>query len=270
MGDEIGLNGIWVIISPIWLPILVAPIIGSFLGVLITRLPAAQPIAFSRSACPRCGTILKPLDLIPLISFVLLRGRCRHCGQPIGLIHPLVELAAIAVAIWAVLADPDPVRVWADCALGWTLLALVWIDWTSLVLPDVLTLPLLLLGLLLTFALRPEQLTDHCLAAALAYLTFQALALGYRRLRGRDGLGAGDAKLIAAAGAWCGLEALPFVVLGSAAAGLLTALALALAGRPVTSTTRIPFGPCIALAFWLAWLHGGMVMELNQMLGGQP
>ena len=85
----------------------------------------------------------------------------------------------------------------------------------------------------------------------LAYLSFQGLALAYRRLRGRDGLGGGDAKLIAAAGAWCGLAALPFVVLGSALLGLLAALGLALTGRTMTSTTRIPFGPCIALAFWL-------------------
>jgi leader peptidase (prepilin peptidase) / N-methyltransferase len=234
------------------------------------RLPAAEPVMWSRSACARCGTRLNGLDLIPLASFVFLRGRCRHCGHPIGLLHPLIELAAVAVAIWAALANPNPAHIWADCALGWTLLALAWTDWTSLVLPDVLTLPLLLAGLLLTFALQPEDLVDHCLAAVVAYLTFQALSLTYRRLRGREGLGGGDAKLLAAAGAWCGLEALPFVVLGSALAGLLAALALALAGRPVTSRTQIPFGPCIALAFWLAWLHGGVVMELNQMFGGQP
>jgi leader peptidase (prepilin peptidase)/N-methyltransferase len=103
----------------------------------------------------------------------------------------------------------------------------------------------------------------------LAYLSFQGLALAYRRLRGRDGLGGGDAKLIAAAGAWCGLEALPFVVLGSAVAGLLAALVLALAGRGVTSRTQIAFGPCIAVAFWLAWLHGGLVVDLDQLLGGR-
>ena len=249
-----------------WLwPILTAPFIGSFLGVLIVRLPTGAPVMLARSACPHCGARLSSRDLVPLFSFVALRGRCRYCRGPIGLLHPAVELAAVGVAAWAVLAHHDPWRVWADCGVGWTLLTLAWIDGTSLLLPDLLTLPLLLTGLALTFAERPEALTDHCLAAILGYLSFQLLGFAYRRLRGREGLGGGDAKLIAAAGAWCGLALLPFVVLGSAIAGLLAALGLALAGRMVTSTTRIPFGPCIALAFWLAWLYGGL---LNSVFGG--
>ena len=159
---------------------------------------------------------LGAIDLVPLLSFAALRGPCRHCRQPIGRFHPAIELAATAVALWAVLADPEPERVWADCGLGWTLLTLAWIDWTDLLLPDVLTLPLLLAGLALTLAWDPDALADHCLASVLAYLSFQGLAFAYRRLRGWDGLGGGDAKLVAAAGAWCGLAALPFVVLGSA------------------------------------------------------
>ena len=266
---QIGTLVWWFRVAPSWGPILAAPFIGSFLGVLILRLPAGEPVVFARSACPHCGTRLSGWELVPVASYAFLRGRCRHCGQPIGALHLLVELAALAVAVWAVLADPDPAWVWIDCALGWTLLALAWIDWTSLQLPDVLTLPLLLAGLTLTLALQPEDLADHCLAAALGYLAFQGLALMYRRLRGRDGLGGGDAKLIAAAGAWCGLEALPLVVLGSAVAGLFIALGLALVGRAMTSRTQIPFGPCIALAFWVAWLHDGLVTGFNQMLGGQ-
>jgi leader peptidase (prepilin peptidase) / N-methyltransferase len=91
-------------------------------------------------------------------------------------------------------------------------------------------------------------------AAVLGYLAFAAIGLAYRRLRGREGLGGGDARLIAAAGAWCGLEALPWIVVASATLGLLAALGLALTGRKVTSRTWIPFGTCIALVFWLAWL----------------
>ena len=97
-------------------------------------------------------------------------------------------------------------------------------------------------------------------------MSFQGLAFAYRRLRGRDGLGGGDAKLIAAAGAWCGLAALPFVVLGSAVLGLLAALGLAVTRADMTSRTQIPFGPCIALAFWLAWLYGGLAEDLTQVL----
>jgi leader peptidase (prepilin peptidase)/N-methyltransferase len=240
-----------------WL-FLAAPFAGSFIGVLILRLPAGAPVLFSRSACLHCGTRLSPSELVPLASFALQRGRCRRCRKPIGLFHAAVELAAIVVALWAALADPDPARLWIDCGLGWTLLTLAWIDLDSFLLPDVLTLPLLLAGLALTWAEQPEALADHCLAAIFGFLSFEALALAYRRLRGRDGLGGGDAKLIAAAGAWCGLALLPFVILGSALAGLLAALALALAGRAVSSRTPIPFGPCIAIAFWLAWLYAGV------------
>jgi leader peptidase (prepilin peptidase)/N-methyltransferase len=204
---------------------------------------------------------------VPLVSFIWLRGRCRHCRAPIGLFHPAVELAAVAVAVWAMLARSDPGRVWAGCGLGWTLLALAWIDWNDFLLPDLLTLPLLLAGLALTLVSDPAALTDHCVAAVLAYMSFQGLAIAYRRLRGFDGLGGGDAKLIAAAGAWCGLAALPSVVLAGALFGLLAALGLALGGRIMTPTTRIPFGPCIALAFWLVWLHGALADGLIRWVG---
>jgi leader peptidase (prepilin peptidase)/N-methyltransferase len=254
--------------NSLW-PLLAAPFIGSFLGVLITRLPGRVPLAMARSACPHCDRRLGPIDLVPLLSYIVLRGRCRHCGNPIGLFYPGVELAALAVAIMAVAADPDPSRVWVNCALGWTLLTLAWIDWIAFRLPDVLTLPLLVAGLALTWLRDPEALTDHSFAAAAAYLAFQGIALAYRRLRGFDGLGGGDAKLIAAAGAWCGLTALPLVVLASALIGLLAALGLALAGRTVTSTTRIPFGPCIALAFWLIWTQGTLVDDVIQLFGRQ-
>ncbi len=246
-------------------PLLFAPFVGSFIGVLIVRLPVGRPAAMARSECGHCGTRLGAIDMAPLVSFIALGGRCRHCRAPIGLFHPAVELAALGVAVWAMLAAPD--QPWTACVLGWTLLTLAWIDWESLLLPDVLTLPLLLAGLALTLAQAPQALTDHVLAAALAYLSFQAIAVAYHRLRGFHGLGGGDAKLLAAAGAWCGLAALPFVILASAVLGLIAALGLALSGRTMTSTTRIPFGPCIALGFWLAWAHAAWLDTLIQSVG---
>lgn len=248
-------------------PLLTAPFAGSFIGVLIVRLPLRAPVGFVRSVCSSCGTSLRAIDLVPLVTFLLLRGRCRHCSAPIGWFHPLIELAAIGIACWAILADQDTGRIWIDCALGWTLLTLAWIDWTDFLLPDVLTLPLLLAGLTLTYLRDPEMLADHAIAAVLGYLSFQGLAFVYQKLRGREGLGGGDSKLIGAAGAWCGLAALPWIVLGSAVLGLLAALGLALAGRSMTSTSRIPFGPCIALGFWLIWLHGGPTESLIEWLG---
>lgn len=256
MVDPSGSAWLWTNLAPV----LVSPFAGSFLGVLITRLPTRAPVVFSRSACPHCGTSLTALDLVPLASFLALRGSCRHCRAPLSWFYPAVELAALAVAVCATLADPD--EVWIACGLGWTLLALAWIDWTDFLLPDALTLPLLLAGLGLTLVQDAGSLTDHCAAAIVGYLSFAGLAFAYRRLRGRDGLGGGDAKLIASAGAWCGLAALPFVVLGSALLGLLAALGLALAGRTMTSTTRIPLGPCISLAFWVIWLLGPDMQNL--------
>jgi len=240
------------------LPLLLSPFVGSFLGVVIRRLPLGRPIAVARSECEGCGRALPARDLVPLLSYVLLRGRCRFCRAGIARFHVGIELAAIAVAAWATLAVPggNAAVVWVDCAVGWWLLVLAWIDWDHLRLPDVLTLPLVIAGLLATWALEPEATADHAAAAAAAYLAFRGIALAYRLLRGREGLGQGDAKLLAASGAWVGLAGLPSVVLGAA----LTALAVALGMRMVrriAADMPIPFGPYLALATWVVRVYGG-------------
>lgn len=238
------------------LPLLIAPFVGSFLGVLIERLPRHQPVAWVRSACPACGATLGPLDLVPLLSFALLRGRCRHCGQPIGWFHPAIELAALGVALWALLVGETEQDVWISCLLGWTLLPLAWIDAVWLLLPDVLTLPLVLCGLAVTLVTTPDEVLWHAIGAASGYLAILGIALGYRALRGREGLGMGDAKLLAAAGAWLGVTLLPWVVLLAAMAALLFAGIAAIAGRSVQATTVLPFGPFLAASIWLLWLYG--------------
>ena len=245
------------------LPLLVSPFIGSFLGVVIRRLPLGRSIALGRSACEGCGRVLPARDLVPLVSFVLLRGRCRFCRAGIARFHPGVELAAIAVAAWATLVDPgvEPLALWANCVLGWSLLALAWIDWDHLRLLDALTLPLLALGLFATWALDPEAATDHAAAAALAYLAFRGVALAYRLLHGREGLGQGDAKLLAASGAWVGLAGLPSVLLGAALIALATTLVQRLRRRSAADTP-IPFGPYLALATWLVRLYGAAELWL--------
>ena len=243
---------------PAWLPtILAAPFVGSFVGVLIRRLPEGRPVALARSNCEACDRVLSARDLVPLASFAALRGRCRNCGAPIPTFHLAVELAAIGVALWAASADPDAPRLWADCVLGWTLLALAWIDWEHLRLPDALTLPLVVAGLVVTQLLDPWDVADRAAGAAVGYLALRLLAAGYRRLRGREGLGQGDAKLLAAGGAWVGLGALPQLVLGGALLGLGLVLAERLRGRRIGLGTAVPFGPCLALAIWIARLYGG-------------
>ena len=233
---------------------LVAPFAGSTMGVLARRLPAGRNVMVARSACDSCGAALGPHELVPLLSYAVQGGRCRHCRAPIGLFHPAMELAAIVIALWAGTVFTGG-TLWASCALGWMLLALAVCDWENFRLPDALTLPLLLLGLAATWWLWPEAVTDRAVAATLGYLAFRGVAWLYRRLRKRDGLGAGDAKLLAASGAWLGVSVLPRVVLLAALIGLVLAAAIALRRRRVSTRMMIPFGPCLALATWLLWLY---------------
>lgn len=236
-----------------WIVVLLAPIAGSFAGVLIRRIPRKAPVALARSCCETCGHVLGPRDLVPLLSFVLQCGRCRFCNSRIDPFHPTVELAAMAVAVsaLAVRGTGDP-GIWWDVALGWTLLTLAWIDAENLRLPDVLTLPLLLGGLC-EGVLSPNglPLLDRVVGALAGWAGLAGIAALYRRLRHRAGLGGGDAKLLAAGGAWLGLEAIPDVLLAGACCGIVLALVLArMHKRNLAMTTLIPFGPCLALAIW--------------------
>ena len=138
------------------MPLLLSPFIGSFLGVVIRRLPLGLPITLARSACEGCGHALPARDLVPLLSFTLLRGRCRFCRVGIARFHVWIELGVIGVAAWVMTVTADPGTLWADCVLGWSLLALAWIDWDHLRLPDALTLSLVALGLLATCWLDPD------------------------------------------------------------------------------------------------------------------
>jgi len=235
--------------------VLIAPFVGSFLGVLVRRLPVDRPVALARSACESCGHVLGPRDLVPLASYLWLRGHCRYCAARIAPAHFAMEAACLAIAAVAMLVDArDDTRAWAGCVLGWTLLALAWIDWTHMRLPDVLTLPLVLAGLAAIWMLDPDAAADHAAAAILGYLAFRLIAAAYRWRRGREGLGQGDAKLLAAAGAWVGLAGLPGVLLGAALLGLALAAIRWLRGERIGAETAMPFGPCLALATWLVWL----------------
>jgi leader peptidase (prepilin peptidase) / N-methyltransferase len=242
-----------------WGALLSAPFVGSFLGVVVRRLPEGRPIAWVRSRCEYCGAVLRASDLVPLCSWLVRGGRCRYCGHPLGWFYPAIEFSAFAVALTALAAEGGE-KVWLDCLFGWWLLALGWIDVRRWLLPDALTLPLIIVGLAAALAFDPEQLTDRALGAALGYLSLRVVALLYRGLRGREGLGQGDAKLLAASGAWLGATALPQVVLGAALSALFTAACLRLAGVRLGASSALPFGPFLALATWLIWLLGPFPM----------
>ena len=236
-----------------WSAVIAAPFVGSFLGVLIRRIPQGRSIAWARSRCEHCGAALATRDLIPVLSWLARRGRCRFCGGQLDWFYLAVELAALAVAVISVAIDSGG-DLWLDCILGWWLLALAWIDARHWVLPDVLTLPLVIAGLAAALAFDPAAAGERTLGAATGYLALRVVAGLYRKIRGRDGLGEGDAKLLAAAGAWVGLSALPPVVLIAALGGLAAALCLRFAGVRLGALSALPFGPFLALATWLVWL----------------
>ena len=242
-----------------WGALLVAPFVGSFIGVVVRRVPEGRPVAWTRSRCEHCGAVLRARDLVPLYSWLAARGRCRYCGHSLAGFYPGIELAAFAIA-FAALAFDGGMEAWLDCVFGWWLLALGWIDIRRWLLPDVLTLPLVVTGLAVAVAFDPEQLTERALGAALGYLGLRAVALAYRALRGREGLGHGDAKLLAASGAWVGAMALPQVVLGAAVSALIAAAGLRFAGVKLSAGSALPFGPFLALATWLVWLFGPVPM----------
>jgi leader peptidase (prepilin peptidase)/N-methyltransferase len=242
-----------------WLPVVAGPFVGSFLGVLVTRLPAAEPVIASRSRCPHCGHPLGPRDLVPLVSWLASGGRCRYCSRSLGFFYPVIELAAALVAGWAALIVSGW-PLWATCALGWTLLALAVIDQRHLVLPDELTLPLLVAGLIVAYVLNADAVIDHAIGAVAGFAALFVLAVVYKRVRRREGLGIGDAKLLAAAGAWVSWTGLASVVLMASATGLIVVLAQTVFGRRVATDERIPFGPYLCLATWLVWLYGPLVL----------
>ena len=239
-----------------WLwPVLMAPFIGSFLGTLATRLPAGAPVIAGRSRCDHCRHSLGVLELMPVVSWLAAGRRCRHCGAPVSAFYPAIELAALGIALWAAFTVPGD-RLWLACALGWCLLALAAIDLRHYLLPDWLTLPLVPLGLFVAWLDDPAEVLPHALGAAAGFAAFALIAIAYRRLRGRDGLGLGDAKLLAAAGAFVSWEGLPSVVLLAAAASLALLLLRRRGGGALRLDERLAFGPGLCLGLWLVWLYG--------------
>ncbi|MBV9859450.1 MAG: prepilin peptidase [Alphaproteobacteria bacterium] len=229
-------------------------IVGSFIGVVVQRLPERSDLVFGRSACPSCAARLPAWDLVPVVSWLALRGRCRSCATPIGLFYPGVELAAAGVAVCAGAVASGWLLV-ASCVFGWTLLAAALIDWRDYVLPDALTLPLVPAGLVFAWLIEPERLTDCALGAVAGFAIFAAVAELYRRWRGgRDGLGRGDAKLLSGLGAWVGLSGLPELVALSSVMALGAVLFGGAFGWRPGRTDPVPFGPFLAAAGWLVWL----------------
>jgi len=241
------------------LAILFGALIGSFLNVVIYRGPSMWgllgenegdrgTLLAPRSYCPSCGHAIPSWRLIPVVSFALQGGRCAACGSKISLRYPLVELAAMLTAVVAYGLYALSVSAVLLALFGWGLIALAAIDWETGYLPDGLTLPLVAMGLLANIDGRFAPITDALIGAGAGYVAFRAIAFAFHRLRNYEGLGQGDAKLLAAIGAWGGWMILPGVVL---AASIMTLLAVGLSrlwGRSVHVKMEIPFGPGLCAA----------------------
>lgn len=262
--------------------------LGSFLNVVITRLPvmlmrrwrgealealempaesvARFNLATPASLCPRCETPIAWHDNLPLLGWLKRRGRCAQCDQPISMQYPLVEIAGglLAITVLALFgAMPQALFIYAACLV---LLALSVIDFRTYLLPDALTLPLLWLGLVYQLLFQPYMLGDAVIGAMAGYLSLWSFYWLFKLVTGKEGMGYGDFKLLAALGAWLGWPFLPLLLVLSAGLGAIVGLA-AQAFSPALRGKPLPFGPFLALAGWTCLLAGDELFALYMRLG---
>lgn len=228
-------------------------VVGSFLATVLIRWPKGESVVAGRSRCDRCGAALEARDLVPILSFAALRGRCRACAGRIDPRHLIVELAAAMVGLVAMIAHPLPLAA-ITLGLGLWLLLAAMLDVEHEWLPDRLTLPLVPLGLAAAWAGFGPPLVERLAGAVLGWAVLAAMALAYRRLRGREGLGGGDPKLLAGIGAWVGAFQLPIILLGAGLLGLAAALLMRFRGEEIGPASRLPLGALMAVAAWPVWL----------------
>jgi leader peptidase (prepilin peptidase) / N-methyltransferase len=276
-----------------------ALLVGSFLNVVIHRLPVmldrqwrahakemlAEPapaganvepynLVKPRSACPHCGVPIRAHQNIPLVSWLLLRGRCASCGGRISVRYPVVELATALLSAAVVWRFGWHWQSVAALFVTWALVALTVIDFDHQILPDSITLPLLWLGLLASVAwhagLTPPMPTDPrsaILGAVAGYASLWSVYWAFKLITGKEGMGYGDFKLFAAIGAWLGWQMLPLVLLLSAFTGAVVGVVL-IAARGRDRNVPIPFGPYLAAAGWIAMMWGPQIVGGYLSLSG--
>ena len=252
----------------LWLTVFAAGLcVGSFLNVVIYRGPQSWGLVDRnefdrgnlvgpRSYCPACHTPIPYFRLVPVVSFLLQGGKCAACGAPISIRYPIVELAAGVLAVAALHQYGYSLDAVFVAVCFWILLALAAIDLDTGYLPDVLTLPLMVLGIGFNAIGGPVTFVDSFIGAGAGYISFRLIAGIYLRLRSAEGLGLGDAKLLGAIGAWVGWQALPFVVFIGTIFTLALIILLMIKGSHIDQQTALPFGPGLcaggALMLYLA------------------
>jgi len=244
-----------------FLALVLGLLLGSFLNVVITRLPRGEAVWAGRSRCPHCGTPLPWHDNVPLLSFWYLGRRCRFCQGAIPWRYPVVELLGglLALGLWLRFSW-NPV-LWAYTPFAFALLALSVIDLENGLLPDALTMPGTALGLVLSPLVAHLTVLEALLGAVGGGAALGLVAWLYKKVAGRRGLGGGDVKLMALIGAFLGIEAVPWVIFVSALAGSVVGLVWVwLKGRAEGGNWRtlpIPYGPFLAGAALLVLFGGG-------------
>ncbi|WP_447758756.1 prepilin peptidase [Sphingopyxis fribergensis] len=215
-------------------------VLGSFIATLVLRWPAGRSV-FGRSQCDGCGRPLGARDLVPLLSALISRGRCRTCKAPIDRFHWWVELGSAVIGIVALALLPGTAG-WLWALLGWLLLPLALLDARHFWLPDRLNALLAVAGLLLAGPLLGTLLLDRWIGALAGGAVLALIAWTYRRARGTEGMGGGDPKLVAAIGAWLGWQALPLMLLLASLGGIVWALIAQRKGDRPLGERRVPFG----------------------------
>lgn len=265
--------------------LLLGLLVGSFLNVVILRLPRMmerqwqrdcaelasaagsdagspsgaepEPLSLARPAshCPACGHRIRAWENIPVLSFLWLRGRCSACQARISPRYPLIETLTGVLSLVVVWHFGFSVQAAAALLFTWAMIALAVIDFDTQLLPDVITLPMLWLGLLLSLFGVFVDAQTAIIGAMAGYLSLWSVFQLFRLLTGREGMGHGDFKLLALFGAWMGWQALPGVILLSAVPGALIGIALIALGR-AQRRAAMPFGPYLAIAGWVSLLWG--------------
>lgn len=270
--------------SPTMLTVFVALLglcVGSFLNVVAYRLPkmieqefaeacreqygapeddGKPPISLSKpaSACPSCNSRIKIWHNLPVIGWLMLRGKCASCSSPISIQYPLVELLTGIFSVVCVWRFGYSIELLGALLLTWSLIALTVTDLRTMFLPDNITLPLLWLGLLLSVKPVFADPVAAITGAAVGYLILWSIYWAFKLLTGKEGMGYGDFKLMAALGAWLGWQSLPQVILLSAVVGAAVGISL-MAVRKAEWSSKIPFGPYIAGAGWIALIWGDQI-----------
>ncbi|HTG39056.1 A24 family peptidase [Sphingomonas sp.] len=237
-------------IPPVFWPILLGvlgAVFGSFIATVAIRWPAGESALQGRSRCDGCGAELGAGDLVPVLSFLRLRGRCRRCGGRIARFHLGVEVLALAIGVVAGIVAPGAVGV-AGAVFGWLLLTLGAIDLRAFWLPNPLVAALALTGLASGAVGIAPPLDVRLIGGAAGFGALWLVAALYRRARGRMGLGGGDPKLFGAIGLWLGWRALPGVLLIACVIGLCIAIA-----RGMRGGERLPLGTLLAAAGFAWW-----------------